>query len=48
MVFLNKMEFLYFPCLHFFNSRLRYFEELNVGVAAFEIGGGLEIFMQMF
>ena len=25
MITLNKMEFLYFPCLHFLNSRLRYF-----------------------
>lgn len=48
MIYLNKMEFLYFPCLHFLNSRLRYFESINVGVGAFEIGGGLEIFMQMF
>jgi hypothetical protein len=41
MIYLNKLEFLYFPCLHFFNSRLRYFESINVGAAAFEIGGGL-------
>ena len=48
MIYLNKMEYLYFPCLHFFNNRLRYFESLGVGVGAFEIGSGLEIFMQMF
>lgn len=48
MIYMNKMEFIYFPCLHFLNNRLRYFETINVGVGAFEIGGGLEIFMQMF
>ena len=48
MIYLNKMEYLYFPCLHFLNARLRYFESIGVGVGAFEIGSGLEIFMQMF
>jgi len=41
MIYLNKMEYIYFPCLHFLNSRLRLFERLNIGVGAFEIGGGL-------
>jgi hypothetical protein len=44
MIYLNKMEYIYFPCLHFLNSRLRYFEEIGAGVAGFEIGSGLEIF----
>lgn len=48
MIYLNKMEFVYFPCLHFLNSRMRLFEELKVGIGAFDVGGGLEIFMQMF
>jgi hypothetical protein len=48
MIYLNKLEYLYFPCLHFLNNRLRYFESVGAGVAAFEIGSGLEIFMQMF
>lgn len=25
MIYLNKMEYIYYPCLHFLNSRLRYF-----------------------
>ena len=47
-IYLNKMEYVYFPCLHFYDARLRYLEEMGVGVGAFEAGSGLEIFMQMF
>lgn len=48
MVSLNEMEYLFYPCLHFLNNRLRYFEQLGVGVGGFDAGTSVELFYQMF
>ena len=38
MVSLNELEYLFYPCLHFLNNRLRYFESIGVGVGGFDAG----------
>jgi hypothetical protein len=45
---INQFEYLFYPCLHFLDKRLRYFEEMGVGVAGFDAGTALEILFQMF
>jgi hypothetical protein len=41
MISLNELEYLFYPCLHFLDKRLRYFEEIGVGVGGFDAGTSL-------